>query len=300
MKRVVTAFVVTLAAAISIGAHGYEFENAVPLTIGGKLTNPQLSNLVVKLDGHEVTVTGDMSNDSAKPVTYGFFAYTPLFLRYGDGEEHEDKRFADLRVSVDGTPVTLYAEHRGFFLGKDVTGVLNAAGLSPLPNQDDDPAKLAHVPAQFGIAVSDGRDWEGLVTYSWVTTVKPSTKGTMRIVYQALPQFGLEELSSERFFRLIEQHCGDAKPLAKRIAKTDPSATAVLMERFAIPVSLINRASVHLDVSQPKTNSMGARPVAAFACGLPREREGTLPVAATIGNADNALSVLVVSELVTH
>ena len=300
MKCAVAAFVVTLAACLSAGAQAYEFENAVPLTIGGKLTNPQISNLAVKLDGHEVTVSGDMINDSAAPVTYGFFAYTPLFLRYGDGEEHEDKRFADLRVRVDGHAVPVYAEHRGFFLGKDVTGLLSAAGVSPLPNQDDDPARLAHIPAQFGLAVSDGRDWEGLVTYSWIATVKPSAKSTVSMAYQALPQFGLEDLASERFSRLIEAHCGDAKLLAHRIAKASSGATAVLMERFLIPVSFVNRASIRLDVSQPKTNSMGAHPIAAFACGLPSESEGRLPVSAAIADADNELSVLVVSELATH
>ena len=300
MKRMAAAFVIAFAACLSAGAQAYEFENAVPLTVGGKLTNPAVSNLSVKLDGHEVTVTGDMVNDSAKPVTYGFFAYTPLFLRYGDGEEHEDKRFADLRVLFDDSPVPVYAEHRGFFLGKDVTGLLSAAGVSPLPNQDDDQARLAHVPAQFGLAVSDGRDWEGLVTYSWIATVKPSTKSTMSLTYQALPQFGLEDLASERFSRLIEAHCGEARLLAKRIAKADTGATAVLMGRFVIPVSFINRASIRLDVSQPKTNSMGARPVAAFACGLPSESEGRLPVSARVADADNELSVLVVSELVTH
>lgn len=141
-KRTLIGAVAMMAAAC---AHAFEFEDAVPLTIGAMQRNARPSDIDVSLDGKTVTVAARLRNETHAWVKSGYYAYTPLFHRLGAGEEHDDKRFSGLTVAFDGTAIPLVAERRAFFLGKDVTGEVRAAGLDTLPSEERDPAQVARI-----------------------------------------------------------------------------------------------------------------------------------------------------------
>jgi hypothetical protein len=297
MKLLAKAVPALAAVSMTLGAHAYESEKAVPLTVGGRLTNQPVADVAVRLDGNNVVISGTLANTSNSPLTYGFFAYTPLFLRYGEGEENYDKSFSDLTVSLDGQPVKVVGEQRGFFLGKDITSSLASAALSPLPSEEDDPKDVAKIPPQFGIKLTDGRDWQGFVSYSWVTTIRPASSGTLDVRYKALPQFGIEQVPSQRFSNLVQQHCGDPSLIAAQIEKMHSGTKAVLMEKYVVPVSFVNRDPVRLSISQPQTNSLGAHPMIALACGLSADAEKSLPASGVLQEPDDELSILLISTL---
>lgn len=281
----------TLAIALASGARAFEFENAVPLAIGGKLTNLPFSDLSVRLEGNVVSISGLLTNTADMPAYYGFYANTPLFQQIGEGEEHFDKSFRDLSVSVNGNAIPVISGRYGFYLGRDITSTLVAAGLDPLPNESDDPKRIASISGP--IRPSDGRGWEGLATYSWGVTVGAGSSKTLEARYKALPQFGLEDVTGVRFSRLVRQHCGDVERVTDRIRKMRPGASAVVMEKYVIPVSVANRNAYRLTVTQPQVDALGAHPLFALACGL--SDGGDLPVSGMIADPDDVLSVLVIA-----
>lgn len=284
-----------LATLTALVAQADDFESAVPLTIAGLAKNPSLANLSVSLDGDHVDFASDLKNTSAAPQTYGFFAYTPLFQRFGEAETYDDKSFSDLIVSLDAQPVKVIGDRRAFFLGKDITAALKLAGLDPLPDPNDDPKVIAKVSPQFGIRLSDGQDWQGFVSYSWTATVAPTATRTLNVRYKALPQFSLEDIASPRFSRLVQQHCGNNERIVRQINQAAPGTTSVVIQRYVIPVSYIDRSAFHLSVAQPAKNVLGAHPILALVCGLPDNQAATLPVSGTIQDIDSPLSILVIS-----
>jgi Domain of unknown function (DUF4424) len=295
MRDIVSIACFVSAMTLSLGANGYEFESAVPLTIDSKLDNQEISNISVHLNDNKVSISADIDNNLNFPFTDGFFAYTPIFKQLGDGEENYDKSFSDFNVSIDAKPVRLSVNHRAFFLGKDITAELIAAGIDPLPSQDNDPEKITKVPPQFGITLKDGRDWEGLVTFSWITTVNPASKAKIEIRYRAIPQFGVENIAEQRFSQLIREHCGDSERIIKQIIGAKPSAKTVLLERYAVPVLFINRKALTLTVSQAKTSPLGGHPLLALACGLTAGEGLRLPASGELKDVDGDLSILIVS-----
>ncbi|KVC84417.1 hypothetical protein WM03_14960 [Burkholderia ubonensis] len=291
-KRTLIGAVAMMAAAC---AHAFEFEDAVPLTIGAMQRNARPSDIDVSLDGKTVTVAARLRNETHAWVKSGFYAYTPLFHRLGAGEEHDDKRFSSLTVAFDGTAIPLVAERRAFFLGKDVTGEVRAAGLDTLPSEERDPAQVARIKPQLGMKLEDGRDWEGFVSYSWVVPASPDSTGVMTIRYQALPQFSLEEVTSARFARLVEQHCGDAARVTQRLRAMETGSGQILVQRYVVPVSFMNRSPVKVSLSQPSPDWMGGQPLLSLVCGLTSRDGAALPATGTIDDADAALSILVIS-----
>ncbi|KVD31948.1 hypothetical protein WM28_17175 [Burkholderia ubonensis] len=291
-KRTLIGAVAMMAAAC---AHAFEFEDAVPLTIGAMQRNARPSDIDVSLDGKTVTVAARLRNETHAWVKSGYYAYTPLFHRLGAGEEHDDKRFSGLTVAFDGTAIPLVAERRAFFLGKDVTGEVRAAGLDTLPSEERDPAQVARIKPQLGMKLEDGRDWEGFVSYSWVVPASPDSTGVMTIRYQALPQFSLEEVTSARFARLVEQHCGDAARVMQRLHAMETGSGQILVQRYVVPVSFMNRSPVKVSLSQPSPDWMGGQPLLSLVCGLTSRDGAALPATGTIDDADAALSILVIS-----
>ncbi|WP_155637931.1 hypothetical protein [Burkholderia cepacia] len=291
-KRFLIGAVMTMAATCT---QAFEFEDAVPLTIGAIQGNARPSDVQVSLDGKTVTVSARLSNETHALVKRGYYAYTPLFHRLGAGEENYDKSFSDLKVTFDGKAIPLVTGRRAFFLGKDVTGEVRAAGLDPLPSEESDLAKVARIKPQLGMKLSDGRDWEGFVSYSWVIPVPAHSTGVLTIRYQALPQFSLDEVTSARFARLVEQHCGDVAQVTQRLYAMDAGSGQILVQRYVVPVSFINRAPVKVSLSQPSSDWMGGRPLLSLTCGLTPRDGASLPATGRIDDSDANLSILVIS-----
>lgn len=291
-KRFLIGAVMTMAATCT---QAFEFEDAVPLTIGGIQGNARPSDVEVSLDGKTVTVSARLSNETHALVKRGYYAYTPLFHRLGAGEENYDKSFSDLKVTFDGKAIPLVTGRRAFFLGKDVTGEVRAAGLDPLPSEESDLAKVARIKPQLGMKLSDGRDWEGFVSYSWVVPVPANSTGVLTIRYQALPQFSLDEVTSARFSRLVEQHCGDVAQVTQRLQAMDAGSGQILVQRYVVPVSFMNRAPVKVSLSQPSPDWMGGRPLLSLTCGLTPRDGASLPATGRIDDSDANLSILVIS-----
>ena len=296
MKRRFKIFLAGLAALTALVAQANDSESAVPLTIGGMARNPLLAHLSISLDGDQVDFAGDLDNTSAAPQSYGFFAYTPLFERLGEAETYDDKSFGDLTVSLGTQPVKVIADRRAFFLGKDITASLKSVGLDPLPDADDDPKLIARLSPQFGFPLKGGQDWQGFVSYSWTATVPPMTKRTLDVRYKALPQFSLEDIASARFSSLVRRHCGNSERVGHQIEQVAPGATSVVMQRYVIPVSYIDRTAFHLSVTQPAKDWLGARPILVLACGLPDSQAAARSVSGTIEDIDSPLSILVISK----
>lgn len=296
MKRTKRFVIMALLTAATVCAHAFEFEEAVPLTIGELQRNVQPSNLAVSLDGNMVTVYAQLGNKTDSPVRSGYYAYTPLFHHFGSGEENYDKSFSDLTVVVDDKNVPLARERRAFFLGKDITSVVTAAGLDPMPSEESDSTMIARMKPQLGVKLSDGRDWEGLASYSWTITLPPAATAVMAVRYKALPQFGLEGVTSARLARLIEQHCGDAERVIQKLRAGRPEKGQVLVQRYVLPISFIDRTAVKVNISQPNIDWMGGHPVIALLCDLTPSDGASFPIAGTINDSDPQLSILVISD----
>lgn len=296
MKLSALACIVVLLATFASAASAFEFESAVPLTIGKKLGNLNIGEVRVDLDGKSVTIDARIDNDGTSSVKDGYFAYTPLFNRLGVGEENYPMDFKDLRVWIDSMPVALKAERRGFFLGKDITAVLQRVGLDPLPDENANSIKIRKLSRELGSDVKNGLDWQGFVSYAWEPVFPPSSSSAIRISYTALPQFSLEREGSEKFRQFISQHCGAAESLGTLIKSNHPGAEYVLMERYDIPLSFVDEKPVSIKVSQPETNWAGVHPVASLACGLESDHTASTSLSGQITVAPRgALSILVIS-----
>ncbi|MBN3817848.1 hypothetical protein G3N57_15065 [Paraburkholderia sp. Se-20369] len=275
--------------------HAFEFEDAVPLTIGAMQRNARPSDVDVSLDGKTVTVSARLRNETHAVVKSGYYAVTPVFHRLGAGEENYDKSFSDLKVTFDGKAIALVSERRAFFLGKDVTNDVRAARLDPLPSEESDPEKVARIRPQLGMQLSDGRDWEGFVSYSWVIPVPPDSSGNLMIRYQALPQFSLEDVTGARFARLVGQHCGDVAQVTQRLHAMEAGSEQILVQRYVVPVSFMNRSPIKVSIAQPSPDWMGGQPVMSLACGFASRDGASLPATGTIDDSERALSILVIS-----
>ena len=164
--------------------------------------------------------------------------------------------------------------------------------VGPLPDRNVSEMALARVRFPFGMR---SMDWAGHVAYSWVYTVAAHTTSTSTIRYQALPQFSLDNISSNSFRQAVQQHCGDPAKVAREIVRNNYGSEDVMVERYELPIKFMKMQDVSVAVTQPVTYWLGAHPVAALICGLPNpETKATL--SGTV-NANMAISVLVISRL---
>lgn len=280
--------------------HAFEYEGAVPLSIGEMQRNISPSTINVSLIGKIVTVAAKIEGQSNDLTFNGYYAYTPLFHRLGEGEENYDKSFSDLRVTLGGKSVSVHSERRAFFLGSDITMKVRAVGLDPLPSETSDPAKVARIKPLLGVPLIDSRNWEGFASYSWVVPVPPGSSETMVIQYQALPQFSLESQTSPRFARLVQQHCGDVERIRSKLQGAGEHTDQVLVQRYIVPVSFIGRSIVRVEISQPDPDWLGARPALSLACGVTPTEGSRLPTVGDVDNLDGQLSVLIISNLLNN
>jgi hypothetical protein len=139
-------------------------------------------------------------------------------------------------------------------------------------------------------------EWDGYVAYSWSDMVAAHSTNISTIRYRALPQFGLDNISSDSFRQTVQQHCGDPAKVARQFAKKNEESTEVMIERYELPIKFMKMQEVAIQVTQPATSWLGAHPVVTLICGLPNH-ESKASFAGTLANANKVISVLVVSRL---
>lgn len=281
------------AALLCPAAVAFEAENGVPLAITAEIGPLAIERLAVRLHGRDVTIRTELLNDSGERQVAAFYASTPLFGQLGIAEEYADKSFRDLRVTIDGARAALQSYPKAYFRGRDITSLVRKAGVDPLPHPDSDQRKLRRLGSVDGAQPSD---WRGSVTYAWKATLAKGARSVHEVRFRALPRFALEMVDSDRLTRQVAQFCGDPARVRRLLAQADPQASAVMVERYDIPVDYLAMREATVDVTQPDKNWLGARPVATLACGL-GDPAGGATITGTIDGPDQVLSVLVISML---
>jgi len=278
------------AAAICTTAAAYDSENAVPLTLGLEAGKVTVEKIAVKLNGREVTVSVALQNSGRVARRVGWYANTPQFSLLGDGEEHLDKSFADIRARFNGVALTPQTYHRGYFMGRDITPELTKAGLAPLPDLKADEKKLARLTTVQGMRPEQ---WQGYASYAWADSIAHDSAALLEVRYQALPQFSLVDLDSSLFAQTVQQHCGDPGRVRDRLQRAANGATQVMVERYELPLAFMLMREVQLEIVQPAVNWQQAHPLVSLVCGMNNANQAA-SISGTV-NADLVLSVLVLS-----
>ena len=288
-----TRCVLLTAATTCLPGAAYESENAVPLTLGLEAGKVAVEKIAVRLDGREVTVSTTLKNGEGGARRIGWYASTPQFSVLGDGEEHLDKSFADIGARFNGQARKPTAYRRGYFMGRDITAELAKAGLPPLPDLQADQKKLNRLALAQGMRPEQ---WQGYASYAWNEILPANRSAQVEVRYRALPQFALVDLESALFTQTIQQHCGNPDAVRRRLLAVAGGATQVMVERYDVPLVYLLQQDVQLEIVQPAANWQQAHPLVSLACGLDNAGQ-VANVSGTIGGANLALSVLVVSAL---
>ncbi|MFZ6747649.1 hypothetical protein [Undibacterium sp. Ren11W] len=286
--------VVLLILCTAIEAWAYEEEDAVPLAIRVQAGDGNVIKTAIRLSGRNVEIRSEIRNDANSQKRLGFAAYTPFFDQLGDGEEHIDKTFTDLKVDLNGKSLKLLAYRRGFFLGQDVTDKLSTAGIAPLPNTNIDEEKLKRLPSLHGLALNN---WQGYISYSWIASLPANSTNWQAIRYKALPQFERDEISSDRFSQRVLQHCGNPNEIRKYLADLNLNTDALLVEKYELAVQLVKTQEVSIKIEQPTKNWLGVRPVISLVCGISDRLGNRVSYSGTLSNVGRVTSVLIISTL---
>ncbi len=274
----------------SVAVLAYEEEDAVPLTFSAQSENASIEKIAVKLNGRDVEIRTELSNETSVIRLIGFSGNTPFFKQLGVAEDNADKTFSDLTFTFNAKVLKPKTYRRGFFLGEDVTDKLVKAGVSSLPSTESNSKQLRH----RGLPLDD---WQGYVAYSWVPEMPPHSKKNVAVIrYRALPQFGRDEISSDRFGRMVMSHCGKPDEVRKYVSGMNGGSGAVLFDRYEIPVKFLRMHDVTLDVSQPKKTWEGGRPLMSLVCGIESGTGDKVNFFGKVENPDNLISVLVISK----
>jgi hypothetical protein len=280
-----------LALALCNPVRAQENESSVPLLLGLESGNAELKKITVKITGRDVTIRTDLINNEATARNIGWYASTPLFSVLGDGETYDNKTFADVRATYNGTAIKPHVYQRGYFMGHDISAELVRVGLAPLPSLNSDPKKLAKLGLINAIQVVE---WQGHVNYDWTASLLSLGHATIEVTYRALPEFSLVEVESEVFGRMVQQHCGDPHSALRRVRAKNAAMSQVIIERYEIPIAYLRVHDVDLSIVQPRTNWLDARPVLSLACGLKNVNQRA-NVGGTISNANSSVSILILS-----
>lgn len=279
---------------ISINATAYEEEDSVPLTIIAQADDGNVQKTFIKLNGRDVEIKSAIRNEDNSVKRLGFAASTPFFSQLGDGEEHIDKTFTDLKVDLNGKNLKSLAYRRGFFLGQDVTEKLNTVGIPPIPNTNIDEKKLKRLPSLHGLALNN---WQGYISYSWIASLPAKSTSWQTIRYKALPQFERDEISSDRLSQRVLQHCGNPNEIRQYLADLNLDTDALLIEKYELPVQLVKTQDISIEVKQPIKNWLGARPIISLMCGTSDRSGSRVNYSGVLSNVGRVTSVLVISTL---
>lgn len=269
----------------------YESENAVPLTVGAAALQVDVEGIEIRLRGRDVTLSTKLYNATKAPQIAAFYAYTPLFHQLGDGEDYLDKTFSDLRVTVRGQPKRTEKYVRAYFLGQDITERLVKAGIDLMPSVETPYAKLKRIPKVEGQVPAD---WEAFITYAWVDRMVPGERSTHDVAYRDMPQFGFEDLTSDRLSQRVLQYCGNPDEVRKRIRQADPDAQQVIVEGHEFPVPYMGLREVTLEARPPEKNWLGGRPLISLVCGIKSAEVGA-EIQGTLSAADPTIYLMTIS-----
>lgn len=269
-------------------AAAFEEEAASALTITVHNEYDNIGKVSIRLIDNQVEVAMTMRNHTNEAKRLGFAAYTGFFNAPEIAEDNREKDFPSLRAVIDGKPATLATNRRGYILGNDITEQLRAARIAPLPDVN---AKIGKQ-TWSGLAIEG---WQGFASHSWIATLQPKSQRVQTISYQALPQFGRDEPGSERFARMVSQHCGNASETKKYLAAKVPGLEYLTFDRYDIPVTFMGSHDVQLEVRQGMRTESGKQPLLALACGVKDVKGEGANWVAHIPDPENRLSILVIS-----
>lgn len=286
-KRIYLAVAITLM--LSGKAFSYEEEDAVPLTVAAYAGGGDIGEVSVNLHNQKVQVLTEIANKKRIKKNVGFAVFTPFYTNLGYGENHANKTFSDLVVRFNQSTIKPKAYLRGYFLGVDITAKLIHAGISPLPNDDANSKPIKY----RGLLVEN---WQGYVSYSWVNELGPISKNMLSIEYRALPQFGLDDISSERFRRHISQHCGSVDQVVASIKNQHPLLQYIYFDRYEIPINYLPSRAVKMKVAQSPKKDAGTQPLFSLACGVSNRTGDPVNFSGDINEPGKVLSILVISK----
>lgn len=289
MHSKITPLLIFLLLFVAENSNAYEEEDGIPLTISTQSEYGNIEKTSVKINGRNVEIVTEINNDKKISKRIGFTAYTPFFEQLGVAEDNENKTFADLTVSFNGKPLKPRVYRRGFFLGEDVTTELLKVGIGPLPDKDIDSKGVKH----RGLPLDN---WQGYVAYSWTPLLSPNSNNVAAIRYRAVPQFGRDEISSERFSHRVLQHCGKPDEIRKYLLDLNPAFDSVLFDRYEIPINFLPRMrNVKIEVLQPTKIDSEEQPLFSLVCGLSDRSGKAENFSGTIQSPEKIISVLVIS-----
>ena len=265
----------------------YEGENAVPLTIITQSSYVKIENTIITINGRNVVIKSELNNNENKLKRIGFVAFTPFFSQLGEAEDNDDKTFSEIEVYFNGKSKKLTSYRRAFFLGEDITDKLVKAKINPLPNKNTDNKALKH----RGLPLDN---WQGYVAYSWITPLAPQSKNTTEIRYTAIPQFGLDDISSESFSDNVVKHCGNVDEVKKSLKNINRSFRYIYFERHEIPVNFISAREVKISVNQPVKIAAEQEPLFALTCGMTDRSDATGNFSGTLRTQENPVSIFVI------
>jgi hypothetical protein len=266
----------------------YEEEAASPLTITVHNEHGNIDKVTIRLIDNQVQITTPMVNRENEARRIGFAAHTGFFNAPEIAEDNREKDFPSLKALINGKPAAVSTSRRGFILGNDITAQLQAARINPLPDVD----------ARIGKRTWRGLPmdaWQGFASHTWIATLPPRSESLQTITYRALPQFGRDEPGSERFARMVAQHCGTVGDARKYTTAKVPGLEYLMFDRYEIPVTFLRSREVQLEVSQRAHAKAGKRPMLALACGVRDVKGEGANWVANIADPDNTISILVIS-----
>lgn len=291
MKKLFLIALIISVTCLSDLAIANDAEDAVPLFFRAYGDVQNIKSISIKLESRTVKIDTLIENDNNVVKRIGFVAYTPFFEESNLGEEHADKSFSDLKVKSNDRQIKPSTYRRGFFLGTDITNFLSKAGIDSLPSSDINSYKLSRLPSQQGMKIEH---WQGFVSYSWISKLPPQTKNHSKIQYQALPEYGIENVNDENFSRRVIQHCGAPEEIKKFLNKNGKTEY-VIFERYQIPINF-NFYAMSIEVLQPEKNWLGAKPVLSLVCGISDKTGDDLNFRGS-ATVNNEVAILVISKI---
>lgn len=236
----------------------------------------------------------------------------PRFEWLGDGETYPDRHFPELRAAVDGRPVTPTDDFRVEEHGRDITGLVRAAGLDPFVVADG-PSFVKPVrgrQAPFDALVVAGAvqrlpdyiiapgemlaDW----TAQRIVRIAPGAGAhVVTLRYKARPGFALVTLRSRRGAMPAVAAALRGTGLASRevqsclaSAMADPTLArrgltrAILVQHFAVPLFVPNgSALVRVSPVSRRVATVVCRVAAPSGVAIDPPNDGVRAMAGTDG-----------------